>query len=129
MCRKERNPIIIIIGIAPPALSLLQQCACRALRTLHALAALANAYGKRKETTFPQRKKEPPRKSAGVPEHNDFLKMDGYFPAVVVSAEIGGNHIIRPPVLAVDGSKTVVEKRRWMFGTPAALATREFPFL
>ena len=74
-------------------------------------------------------KKEPPRKSAGVPEHNGFFEGELPFFAVVVSAEIGGNHIIRPPVLAVDGSKTVVEKRRWMFGTPAALATREFPFL
>ena len=129
MCRKERNPIIIIIGIAPPALSLLQQCACRALRTLHALATLANACGKRKETTFPQRKKEPRAKAQGFQNTTIFVKMDAYFSAVVISAEIGGNHIIRPPVLAVDGSKTVVEKRRWMFGTPAALATREFPFL
>ncbi len=129
MRRKERNPIIIIIGIAPPALSLLQQCACRALRTRHALAALANACGKRKGTHSHNAKRNPHAKAQGFQNTTIFFKMNCHFSAVVVSAEIGGNHIIRPPVLAVDGSKTVVEKRRWMFGTPAALATREFPFL
>jgi hypothetical protein len=84
---------------------------------------------KGKEPHSHNEKRNPRAKAQGFQNTTIFLKMSCHFSAVVVSAEIGGNHIIRPPVLAVDGSKTVVEKRRWMFGTPAALATREFPFL